>query len=215
MTERKRTQPENGMSTRTKEVAIATLDDLQSLRREIHNDLASFRDSFGEFQREVQQALVRKNETNWTTILTAVSVALILAGMAAALINSIISAESTQRQMAVDNLDLQDTRHQARIDKLLDRELENAYYRGVSQEKFATIQSELDAAIKNRKDIDEKHVAGRQSLEAKIDDLDHQINNGLRGQITGLMPMRERVIALEREVFSSNAFDARKVDRAD
>ena len=79
---------------------VATLADLQSLRREIHEELSGLRGDMGSFQKEITYQLSRRSETDWTTVLTGFSIALIMAGMAATLVWSLIQAESTARVAA-------------------------------------------------------------------------------------------------------------------
>ena len=91
------------------------------------------------------------------------------------------------------------------IAMLLDRELDDAETRGRFDERFLTLKESLDGSIKNRKDIDAKHVASAASLNQKInevdirseqrhqtsmaaimslkDDISHQIDNGLGRRI--------------------------------
>lgn len=198
---------------KTQNDTFATLADLQSLRREIHQEMSGLRQDLASFQREITDTIARRGQTNWTVILTGVSIGLIVAGMAGALITSTIGNESTQRLMAVTTLERDNARDTMRIDKLLDRELENSYLRGEAHQKFATLRADLEAAIQNRKDIDQKHVASEENLAKRIDEVRHSLDNGLGRRISEMLsPITERLIALERVAFK-DAPNQRDADR--
>lgn len=83
---------------------VATLADLQSLRREIHEELSGLRADIATFQKEITYQFSRRSETNWSTVLTAISVILIISGMAATLVWSLIQSEANARLAAVQTI---------------------------------------------------------------------------------------------------------------
>jgi vacuolar-type H+-ATPase subunit I/STV1 len=194
---------------KTQQETYATLSDLQTVRREIHEDFSSFRHELINQLRELDSKLSNRTQTNWSVVIAGVSVGLILAGMAAALINTIIVGEASMREMMVADLNSHDQRNQSRIDQLLERELADSYSRGLSEQRFKTLEAEIASAIANRKDIDSKHVDAQQRLDARIDELSvqvsHEINNGLGRRISEMQaPNTERIISLERAVFNDS-----------
>jgi hypothetical protein len=148
----------NATRPKTQQETYATLGDLQTVRREIHEDFSNFRHELINQLRELDAKLSNRTQTNWSVVIAAVSVGLLVAGMAAALVNTIISSEADAREMMVADLNNYDQRSQARIDQLLDRELEDSYSRGSSEQRFKTLEAEIESAVNNRKDIDAKHV---------------------------------------------------------
>lgn len=64
-----------------------------------------------------------------------------------------------------------DSRHQARIDMLLQRELDDAETRGRYDQRFTTLEAQIEAAVINRKDIDAKHVAATEKLQSDLESL--------------------------------------------
>lgn len=105
-----------------------------------------------------------------------------------------------------------DSRIEDRLDKIEDRELNVAFERGVATQRFETLAADIDAAVANRKDIDEKHVQAQERLSQRIDEVQHSLDNGLGRRIQEMTnPMIERLLAIERVVFNPR-FD-RDMDR--
>ena len=99
------------------------------------------------------------------------------------------------------------------IAQLRKRELDDTYERGKSHEKFNTLEERINGAINNRKDIDEKHVAAQQKLGQRIDEVAHELDNGLGRRISEMVaPLTERIIALERKAYG-DITDQRDFDR--
>jgi hypothetical protein len=106
-----------------------------------------------------------------------------------------------------------DNRHELRIDDLTQRELLDAYSRGASEQKFATLEADIEAAIHNRKDKDAAHKAANDRLSERIDEVQHSLDNGLGRRISEMQnPLKERILALERQVFK-DVPNYRDIDR--
>lgn len=71
----------------------------------------------------------------------------------------------------------------AQIDLLLNRELEDAYARGSSDQAFETLKEQIRSAINNRKDIDAKHISAQADLQRQIKNVEHALDNGLGRRI--------------------------------
>lgn len=197
----------------TKRDVYVTYEDLTDFRDELHRDSQSLRREFEAFAREIREHLTRRTETNWGTVIACATLVAVLAGMAGALINSAITSEAVARVTADANHREMNERQQHRIDELLRRELENAELRGEARQTFATLREQIHAGIENRKDIDAKHAAAQAALSARIDEVDHALDNGLGRRIDEKIgPLVERAIALEREVFGDQVND-RDMDR--
>lgn len=193
--------------------AVATLADLSDFQNRIDDEFRGIRRDIQDFQREISAIIARRTETNWGTILTAVTVALVIAGMGGALVSNLIGSESAMRRLENIELKEQDTRTQQLLDLVSERELEDSYSRGQSDQKFETLQGAIRSAIENREDIDAKHIAAQESIRKKIDQVEHSLDNGLGRRIEEkTMPMVERLIALERKVFGDR-FNHRDFDR--
>jgi predicted nucleic acid-binding Zn-ribbon protein len=106
-----------------------------------------------------------------------------------------------------------DSRHELRIDHLEKRELADAYSRGMAEQKFATLEADIDAAIANRKDKDDAHRQAGQRLSERIDEVQHSLDNGLGRRIKEMQdPLKERILALERSTFYDSP-NRRDMDR--
>lgn len=145
-------------TTKTQTTTFATLADLQSLRREIHEELAGLRHDLAGFQREITSAFSERQRTNWNTILTGVSVALLIAGMSAALIASIINAESSHRSASdeaakeIRSLMFGQVRSDIEEDRRTFREFDTVIENTVSVIS-ESIRSEIDSNVRRLDDL--------------------------------------------------------------
>lgn len=80
-------------------------------------------------------------------------------------------------------------------DLLYQRELQDSFYRGVNEQTFETVKSQISSGINNRKDIDKKHVAAQHDLsrqisqnyretQREIEQIKKLINNGISRNVS-------------------------------
>lgn len=95
-----------------------THSDLDAFKRDVRIDLASIREDFKTFSKEIRDVLGGVGKTNWTAILGLISVILVLVGMAAALIGSLLTGQARSQALAVQSTDNKLLGQIARLDVL-------------------------------------------------------------------------------------------------
>jgi hypothetical protein len=120
------------MDDRARKIQYATHNDLDDLRRELKSELSDFRAEFRTFGRDIAGQLNNVGKTDWTVIISAVAVVLVLAGMAAALVSFSQEAETQARltgdevNQRIDDLNFSRDQELRTIEQLWDRKLEGA-----------------------------------------------------------------------------------------
>lgn len=98
-----------------------------------------------------------------------------------------------------------DARLQSRIDVFEVRELQNAYSRGQSDEKFNTLKEEIDSAVINRKDLHDKTISNILDLQRQINQINaqisHEFNNGFGKRVNEInAPILKDIEWLKKKV---------------
>jgi hypothetical protein len=82
---------------------FVTHDEFSSFRAEVREEFASSRKDFKDFAADVQRAMQQSGRTNWSVVIGGVSIFLVMAGMAAALVSNTITAEQRARIVGDQN----------------------------------------------------------------------------------------------------------------
>ena len=77
-----------------------------------------------------------------------------------------------------------DGRLRDRIDFIERRELTDSYARGVSDQRFSTLEEHIDSAVVNRKELHNSLKQELYTLREQFNDLSHTLDSGLGRRIT-------------------------------